>query len=199
MKNFAPKDFLFSQLNFLGHNSLHISSIYIHWPPVLGQSDIVSPRRPGDHWIIIGGPLPELLDPLSSHIFLSESRAFPRPSTSSCTPTPSSSPKEFLFHVPCFFQRPLVCSPLHTLHQTGGGKQRLGLAARQVVEHRLGLAAQMLHTEVERRQNGNDLTKTQTHTQTHKDTHRHTTTHIQKSGEKTEFATTYATRHGSMH
>ena len=106
-----------------------------------------------------------------------------------------------------------MCSPLHTLHQTGGGKQRLGLAARQVVEHRLGLAAQMLHTEVERRQNGNDLTKTQTHTHTHTDTHRHknrhtkthtdtknrhTTTHIQKSGEKTEFATTYATRHGPM-
>ena len=82
----------------------------------------------------------------------------------------------------------------------------MGLAARQVVEHRLGLAAQMLHTEVERRQNGNDLTKTQTHTQTHKDTyrhkktdtHRHTTTHIQKSGEKTEFATTYVTRPGHM-
>ena len=70
-----------------------------------------------------------------------------------------------------------MCSPLHTLHQTGGGKQRLGLAARQVVEHRLGLAAQMLHTEVERRQNGNDLTKTQTHTHTHTDTHRHKNRH----------------------
>ena len=55
----------------------------------------------------------------------------------------------------------------------------MGLAARQVVEHRLGLAAQMLHTEVERRQNGNDLTKTQTHTQTHTDTKTDTHRHIQ--------------------